>query len=137
MKKFIIILFLVTTANYLKAQGNLQFNQVINLEAWSTTNMGGYYIAEVNFTVPAGKVWKIEGATSNCTTGNGSGVITLTNTSTNRNYGNILPVGSTTSDHPIWLKSGFTGKLSSSAGSCYYNNSGGFIVSVIEFNIVP
>jgi hypothetical protein len=137
MKKYVLFLFVVTSSYYLKAQGNLQFNQVINLEAWSTTNMGGYYIAEVNFTVPTGKVWKIEGVTSGCTTGSGAGVIGLTNTLTSRYYGNIIPSSNTTSEHPIWLKSGFGGKFSSSAGSCQYNNAAGFIVTIIEFNVIP
>lgn len=65
MKKSIIILF-VLLALGAKGQGNLQFNQVINLTA------GG------NYTVPAGKVLKIESITMS------SGTICIPRTSSDQ-----------------------------------------------------
>ncbi|MEY4126358.1 MAG: hypothetical protein RL737_547, partial [Bacteroidota bacterium] len=55
-------IFIVVTAFFAvlitHAQGNLQFNQVV------TYNIGGIanQYDNVNFTVPVGKVWKIESA---------------------------------------------------------------------------
>ena len=57
MKTFLFVLVLFFLGSY-NAQGNLQFNQVI------TYNIGGIAnnYDNVNFTVPVGKVWKIESA---------------------------------------------------------------------------
>jgi hypothetical protein len=58
MKKSIVILlfFITLGAN---AQGNLQFNRVVNFSA-SQSVLADTYITFQTFQVPAGKVWKIE-----------------------------------------------------------------------------
>ena len=50
MRTLLIFTFIIVTS-FLKAQGNLQFNQVLILDATVAGNA---------VTIPAGKVWKIE-----------------------------------------------------------------------------
>jgi hypothetical protein len=113
---FIGTFFLHTEA---RAQGNLQFNQVILVDLAS----GGAY----NIIVPPGKVWKIE---SSMNYNGSSGAVGLRNAAVQA----IGILGSSSSNaastYPFWLPSGFTGSfLNVSAGrSC---------VSIIEFNVVP
>jgi hypothetical protein len=119
MKTFLFVLVLFFLGSY-NAQGNLQFNQVI------TYNIGGIAnnYDNVNFTVPVGKVWKIESAVN--WTGNPlmlypNGVMS---------YGITLASSSkTVSDFPIWLNAGYNGQF-----SIYQNRA---LISIIEFNIVP
>jgi hypothetical protein len=119
MKTFLFVLVLFFLGSY-NAQGNLQFNQVI------TYNIGGIAnnYDNVNFTVPVGKVWKIESAVN--WTGNPlmlypNGVMS---------YGITLASSSkTVSDFPIWLNAGYNGLF-----SIYQNRA---LISIIEFNIVP
>jgi hypothetical protein len=119
MKTFLFVLVLFFLGSY-NAQGNLQFNQVI------TYNIGGIAnnYDNVNFTVPVGKVWKIESAVN--WTGNAlmlypNGVMS---------YGITLASSSkTVSDFPIWLNAGYNGLF-----SIYQNRA---LISIIEFNIVP
>ena len=127
MKKifYITLLLLAIGSSSAMAQGTLQFNQVLNLEISCCS--------PVSFTVPAGRVWKIESATYrsyaypvriysiNGNTTNGY--------ICNYEYGgnNIYPVVL-----PFWVASGTSIAFShgSSAGDKAY-------VSVIEFNIIP
>ena len=99
------------------AQGNLQFNQVIMYDMTS----GGTQ----NITVPAGKVWKIESAS----TSNGSTVGVSLRNAALQNIG-ILSTSTAASNFPIWLPTGFT-------GSFYNNAAGRSMVSILEFNVVP
>lgn len=64
MKKLLILLGFVTIATIGFAQGNLQFNQVINVTINTPSGVGnsGNNNQTVTVTVPAGKVWKIESA---------------------------------------------------------------------------
>ena len=100
------------------AQGNLQFNQVINLEFVS----GG-----TTATVPAGKVWKIESCMLN----------TVSNTYAymlyNGVYYNMRQQQSSAHNvnFPFWLAPGTTVTFGGNGGG-----SGG-LVSIIEFNIIP
>ena len=103
-----------------KAQGNLQFNQVI------TYNIGGIASQNDNiwFTVPVGKVWKIETAVN----WSGNPLYLYPNGAVN--YGiNLASSSKTVSDFPIWLQAGYTGTF-----SIYSNRA---LISIIEFNIVP
>ncbi len=119
MRIFILFILLLSIETSF-AQGNLQFNQVI------TYNIGGIAnnYDNVNFTVPVGKVWKIESAIN--WTGNPlmlypNGVMS---------YGITLASSSkTVSDFPIWLNAGYNGLF-----SIYQNRA---LISIIEFNIVP
>jgi len=118
MKTF-FFLFAFFILGSLKAQGNLQFNQVINM-AFSAANT-------TPVTVPAGKVWKLE----NC----------MLNTSSN-NYALMLYNGvyynlrqQQSSAHnvnfPFWLSSGTTVTFGGNVGGA------GGMLSIIEFNVVP
>jgi hypothetical protein len=118
MKTF-FFLFTFLILGSLKAQGNLQFNQVINM-AFTASNT-------TPVTVPAGKVWKLE----NC----------MLNTPSN-NYAYMLYNGvyynlrqQQTSAHivnfPFWLSSGTTVTFGGNGGGA------GGMLSIIEFNVVP
>jgi hypothetical protein len=120
MKKALLLFVLLCTFAGVKAQGNLQFNQVINQVLVGNT--------PVNFTVPAGKVWKIE-----------SVGVDYVNTPTThiRNASNqVLVTFYTSSSYqnplPYWLSSGFTGNFILSNSATYRG-----CISIIEFNVVP
>lgn len=123
MKKFIsaltIILCVTFLAHKAQAQGNLQFNQVVII----TVPAGG----STNFTVPAGKVWKIESAGVG---GAGSTALYMRDaTATTVAYfigiSNITPF-------PFWLPESFSGSFVSGGTNPYKD-----VVTIIEFNIVP
>ena len=133
----IIILILSMTVFIIlnvKAQGNLQFNQVINLEYSSNTNWSAR-ITVGSVTVPAGKVWKIT-----------SGSLSKDN-GTNYDFGNatlmlyfdnIMILGnyntSDTPKFPIWLSPGTYSVIFNVINSSYFYYA---TVSAIEFNVVP
>ena len=126
-----MMLLLVVKAS---AQGNLQFNQVLTFTG--SIGVTANAVTSPIQTVPAGKVWKIEhvgGVASNQTSASvrfgiqvNSG-ISLTYWSNGIVDQNICP---------IWLKA-------SDNLQFYYNNPGGtaqsctYIISVVEFNIIP
>ena len=100
-----------------KAQGNLQFNQVLNVEFTSTVS--------TTLTVPNGKVWKLENLVMNslnnyaCFIYNGTTYYLRQHNTSSSSWDNF----------PFWIGSGKT--ITFGAGC-----SGGMI-SIIEFNIVP
>jgi hypothetical protein len=128
MKKVVAILSfaLVCLFTQLRAQGNLQFNQV--------------KLVTTVQTVPAGKVWKVESAqysgtaaflinNAGATTVYGTMVLNVNGTPIYPNY-YLTTSGSTYSNSPLfplWLPTGST--LSAGNGTAY--------LSVIEFNVVP
>lgn len=125
MKKIIsvlVVVFCVTFfAHQSQAQGNLQFNQVIIFNIPPSGN--------VPFTVPAGKVWKIESAGVG---GTSSTSLSLRDASSNTiayffgaGTGNNTPF-------PFWLPDSFSGSFQSSGTNPYRD-----VVSIIEFNVVP
>jgi len=108
-----------------KAQSNLQFNQVLNLEIT--------YNSALTYTIPVGKVWKIEGgmaynptAPTRITNINGNPMEAYLTGYTYLNY-NILPV-----PLPYWLPANtqITFNTGSGVGQKGY-------VSIIEFNVIP
>jgi hypothetical protein len=115
-----VIVFTAGFSKQASAQGNLQFNQVINYTIVGSTPF--------TFTVPAGKVWKIETVaveytnTPNVYLRNSSNQILATFYSS-ASYNNPLP---------YWLSSGYTGNFFLSNSSTYRGS-----VSIIEFNVVP
>ena len=124
MKNLLLFSCLLFSFSF-KAQGNLQFNQVLNLEITCCTASA--------FTVPVGKVWKIEGsmAYSNnyptrITAINGNPMEAYLTGYTYLNYG-ILPI-----TLPYWLP--MNTQVSFNTG-----NTIGYkgYVSIIEFNIIP
>ena len=121
-----LLLFSCLLFNFsFKAQGNLQFNQVLHLEITCCTASA--------FSVPVGKVWKIEGsmAYSNnyptrITAINGNPMEAYLTGYTYLNYG-ILPI-----TLPYWLPANT--QVSFNTG-----NTIGYkgYVSIIEFNVIP
>ena len=136
MKKLILIAMCFISLQ-LSAQGNLQFNQVINLDY--TSAISG--ISKVNLgsvTVPAGKTWKIESGTlyrDSGTSNIGEAV------AANLAFNNILVCDNKTNNnpngtnYPIWLSAGtYQVVMSQNVSS---NLTYVFSISIIEFNIVP
>jgi hypothetical protein len=124
MKKIILFLRLAlctalfsALSSQLYSQGNLQFNQVLNIEFAS---MGSTAV-----TVPAGKIWKLE----NCmlTSINNYACMVFNGTTYYLRQHNTS--SSAWDNFPFWFGSG---KTVTFGGGC----SAG-IVSVIEFNVVP
>jgi hypothetical protein len=132
MKKAILILIISICISQLSAQGNLQFNQVKKVT--------------VSETVPANKVWKIEGVIYNTSLSNFSDastqqMLTYDNyiiidgiSDAIRSIRGIAAINSGAKAYviweqkfPIWLKAGSTLAIS----------TGVQFISVIEFNIVP
>lgn len=111
MKKLLIILALICS-NIVWSQGNLQFNQVLILDATPAGNA---------ITVPAGKVWKIE-----------SVALSSNNAYFQIKWGAtsyfILNNSSPYANLPFWLPSNESASLIGSANAK---------VSIIEFNVVP
>ena len=75
MKKLGLVLLLFT--NFLNAQGNLQFNRVVNISIDDTAEFKGKIIGTL--TVPAGKVFKLEYASMYRTTNSLYGIAALDN----------------------------------------------------------
>ncbi len=125
MKIYLVFFTFIFFGAHCKAQGNLQFNQVLHLEITCCTAS--------TFTVPVGKVWKIEGSmayTNNYPTRisaiNGNPMEAYLTGYTYLNYG-ILPI-----PLPYWLPTNT--QVSFSTG-----NTIGYkgYVSIIEFNVMP
>jgi beta-galactosidase/beta-glucuronidase len=122
MKISIIIVFLLLSLR-LFSQGNLQFNQVLLLNATANNTS--------QWTVPAGKTWKIETMGSYSSTM----YVYLNNSMAfeyigdfNNNFGAYYRG----SDAPaLWIPSGTVLGHSSSNGSAFR------YFSVLEFNIIP
>lgn len=127
MKGFYLLFFILGFLS-VKAQGTLQFNQVLTLES-STSS------CTVCWTVPAGKVWKVEMASSN----SDSPISVLVN---NRELGYLTGHAYATSStsywgarwgmhFPFWLQGNATLGFSGAGTS---KNTTFF---VIEFNVIP
>jgi hypothetical protein len=125
MKIYLVFFAFIFFGAQSKAQGNLQFNQVLHLEITCCTAS--------TFTVPVGKVWKIEGSmayTNNYPTRisaiNGNPMEAYLTGYTYLNYG-VLPI-----PLPYWLPTNT--QVSFSTG-----NTIGYkgYVSIIEFNVIP
>jgi hypothetical protein len=144
--KILMLSFFLVLCSLLYSQGNLQFNQVLNLKSGNT------------YTVPTGKCLKVEsilmnGAsiTSNLSGGGCAicsyasitymqiGNITYTATPPNQASPGGCPNGICPATNsasltlpsiifPIWLKSGEIVNL---------NSNGGVLLTAIEFNIIP
>ena len=142
-----MMLLLVVKAS---AQGNLQFNQVINVNLSGVINTGvsgNLLIQTLNVTVPANKVWKIEGATTRINSSTSSPITGLA--AANKPYifldNNLIGflnfsagVLVTSESMPFWISSGsHTFQLVvdiSSSGSLQQVYG---LISALEFNIIP
>ena len=119
MKKIALIAFLLFCVSFLKAQGNLQFNQIIFYDIAPNGTQA--------ITVPAGKVWKIESMGSGSSNSTplylrnaGGAYIAHFNTS-----------GYSSCSFPYWLPAAFAGTFVNLHPSVRCT------ISIIEFNVVP
>jgi len=112
----ILVCFFIAFHSLVFSQGNLQFNQVLNLNF----SAGGS-----NFAVPAGKVWKIEGV----------GLSSYQSFFGVNVAGNSIFLKNSHSSYgpefesfPFWISGG---------QNVTFNGLTGGVASIIEFNIVP
>ena len=125
MKTILFIAFFFLMGTF-KAQGNLQFNQTLLL---STTQASNVLLG----TVPAGKVWKVEGFGSG---NSGASECAWSFDGTNAAFrsGNVYVGGTadqySNSTSTFWLPAG-TSVYSLNCSSNYR------WISIIEFNVVP
>lgn len=112
MIKYFFFLLMVVIFFNSNAQGNLQFNQVLTYQ--------GNSLSSPIWTVPSGKVWKIESA------------IPFNNLGTSQFLVNNFTVLQNNSNiQPIWLKSGDNCRFTLTSTFSSYS------ISIIEFNIIP
>ncbi len=125
MKTFLFVLVLFFFGSFY-AQGNLQFNQALLLSTNQASNV-------LLGTVPAGKVWKVEGFGSG---NSGASECGWSFDGTNAAFrsGNVYLGGSayqtSNSTSTFWLPAGTTVYSLNCASNYRW-------ISIIEFNIVP
>ena len=125
MKVYLLFFTFIFFGAPCKAQGNLEFNQALHLEITCCTAS--------TFTVPVGKVWKIEGSMAynnisptRITAINGNPMEAYLTGYTYLNYG-ILPI-----PLPYWLPANTQVSFNTGSGV----GQKGY-VSIIEFNVIP
>ena len=142
MKTRLLFLLFIAFTLGLEAQGDLQFNQVLNFDLVIPSESGfGIKSSIVPLTIPTGKVWKVVSASVNTgpnTTLNTTikaqlrldeVLIFIIDTASSFSLGNVLPMWLPAGEHSIELLY-YWGSSSTSAGDV--NGK----LSVIEFNIV-
>ena len=129
MKHLFTFLLLAISATSF-AQGNLQFNQVLNFN-YSTTigPVGGIVVVET-LTVPEDKVWKITSASGHHT-GYQQGVAFRID-----NHTLFIDDGCYSQNIPYWLSEG-DHDVSFKTTSTFLNTSCIGSLSIIEFNVIP
>jgi len=143
MKKIsALFVVIIATSFAIRAQGNLQFNQVLH-EKFSATGSGTNTLIGT-ITVPASKVWKIEsGSLVNSTYFTPLEYIwcmtvdaqIITGGTTNGSAGGYTGYYPMTTLSPVWLPAGtYNVNVSSQAIS---GNPYTATLSVIEYNIIP
>ncbi|MDA9121124.1 hypothetical protein N9J52_03720 [Flavobacteriales bacterium] len=120
---FTFLLVAISATSF--AQGNLQFNQVINVSGIKPAGNNAF----TTVTVPAGKVWKI---TSSTFLINGEYTADYVCIGSNLLYGHFGPYALQT--FPIWLQEGDY-DVENCNVTTYYSTV--YAISGIEFNIVP
>ena len=135
MKKLLSIAALLISLS-VSAQGNLQFNQVINGSIDANIYQTG--VTAGTITIPAGKVWKLESVSHFTSPGSTNQSISLSNSSRvfigDHQVWNGLS-NYQISNFPIWFSEG---TYSIVIGD-YHNSTTPhrFSWSAIEFNVVP
>jgi hypothetical protein len=147
MKKALLLLVFAALMNHSFAQGNLQFNRVVNYNLTgnlTTASSGKVIVQSTTITVPNGKVLKIESATCRLSTTTSSlfsgdvPCILLNNNiiSVYRSTGSggFLPLFG---NFPMWLPEGsHTLQLVVDVGAGTNETAFGMVTG-IEFNIIP
>jgi hypothetical protein len=132
--KLIAVIFLIIPLASM-AQGNLQFNQILNFQGELTTTNPN----SPEYTVPAGKVWKIEYCTPFKFAGQFDPPPSIAL------YLNGVPLDVATTNG-IWLKansiiqyknSSFYTSTSATYQAQYYKALRSYALSIIEYNIIP
>ncbi|MFM2037564.1 MAG: hypothetical protein RL432_503 [Bacteroidota bacterium] len=128
---FLFAFFILGSLN---AQGNLQFNQVVT---YTGTGSGSFSYSSPTWTVPAGKVWKVESASPNVANAPVTRAININAGSSWGSFALMTASQETTiSPFPIWLKAGDQIQLQA-AGNCCSTTSFSYAISILEFNVVP
>ena len=112
--KILILSFFLVLCSLLYSQGNLQFNQVLTYNG-STT-------ASPIWTVPAGKVWKVENIMIL-----GQGGVSVFKVNGTQIFNSFYGAWQ---NNPFWLKGNDNFQF-----NFQYSNE--FFISIIEFNIIP
>ena len=119
MRLFFIVIF-IAFSTWSFSQGNLQFNQVINMSYnYNFLNYGQKQTVG-SVTVPVGKVWKIESAIPFNYSGTSQFLVN-----------NFTVLYNNPNNQPIWLKSVDNCRFTLSSTLSSYS------ISIIEFNVVP
>lgn len=120
MKYLLTAFVLIATLQTSHAQADLSFNRVVLVEFDVSVS------SQYNFTVPAGKVWKVVEAGTGTTSS--SSAIYLRNSS--GDFIGMIEYNGSNADYidlPLWLPAGYTGTFEVTS------SSDGF-VSILEFN---
>lgn len=133
MKKMLFLIALTFCAFVMQAQNNLQFNRVVTVEADSffncNSNCGDTFLLQ-RFTVPAGKVLKIESINIQGTSVNFRLCLNKTPFSTtSTNYTNVFPIWLPAGEHKLYFFYRENGNLSITGRYSY-------LMSALEFNVV-
>ena len=129
MKKALIIITITLIAWSTKAQGNLQFNQVLSING---TLAGSSILASTAYTVPSGKVWKLESTFDYAQTFFVGDCILSVNNIYIRSLGSNQYA-------PDWYTSGDIIKvilIPYNNGNNYIATTENYRLSIIEYNIV-
>ena len=142
MKTRLLFLLFIAFTLGLEAQGDLQFNQVLNFDLVIPSESGsGIKSSIVPLTIPTGKVWKVVSASANTgpnTTVNSTmnvqlrldeALIYLLSSASSFSLGNVFPIWLPAGEHSIELLYNWN---ANSYGAGDINGK----LSVIEFNIV-
>jgi hypothetical protein len=132
----------------LKAQGNLQFNQVLNPSISAVSLSATNPVQSSNITIPNGKVWKVENAAyARYSNGNTTFPLFYWGGNTNVTFyldDFLLSTFLATNgvfvepSFPIWLNSGeHILRIVNNGGGNYSGVTYQGTLSVIEFNVVP
>lgn len=135
--KILLLSMLIFLSSQLFSQGNLQFNQVLTFTG-SVGGFGSGAFTSPAQTVPLGKVWKIEhiGGTPNTlnTTARGDYGLSINTGKTLIYNGTINQVSS---NNIIWLKQNDVVQFYALGGISNATNNWSYVISLIEFNIIP
>jgi hypothetical protein len=144
MKKLVLLLFsFIACCTF--SQGNLQFNKVITYENSGTWTAGVLDFSSPVYTVPAGKVWKIEYIN-----------LRRSQVGTNPQQAQLLIDGKNIYDNfqsqsvpvsggminseircPLWMEAGSSIQANFTGGNQNVSYPASFFFSIIEFNLVP
>ena len=139
MKKLLsIAVFLISLSA--SAQGNLQFNQVVNLNYTHTIPSGYSNSTVTTITVPVGKIWKIEYSSLSLNNASYRFTGVMAQSLSIDNFVLIAQNGSGNFERQkggvLWLNEGDHNLLITQETS-NTNDSFDIGISAIEFNIVP